>query len=528
MKIKKLWVSKYKNIENIDLVFKSDLVTLLIGRNGLGKSNLIEILALIFRDLDLINKQEDLESWAYYDDRGHFEYIIRYECYNYDIQITVKKDIFKCELFTSETESVEIPFKNWKADKSNLYLPNYIIGYYSGENKRINEIIEPHALIEKRLQKNWHRRKTLPERNFRRLFFTENKHSQLLLITLAIYRNNVHYKNLIKRLFKDYLQIEEITKFDIRFNNPRSRFYKEIGAGADFFEENFTSSKSNVKFPFWNLKGKVNTLIGILFNHHLENASYRTYENDGEDKRRFVKEFLDLKDTTIQEIQEDIYKSFEHPIDFFDALESTFNLEILSEISVSVKLTGIDTIVKFSQLSEGQQQILTVIGMLLVTGRDECLFLFDEPDTHVNPRWQRDYVKLLSDFNLNGSKSHVIVATHSPLIVQSSENADVFLFKKHEGKVEIDAEQHQLHNWRIDQVLQSEYFEFENTRPPKLDYFMKRRDRILSKTSITKEDLDYLKKLDLEMGELPSGETLNDFQTMHLFHKIVAENKKNE
>src|SRR5690606_1441459 len=116
------------------------------------------------------------------------------------------------------------------------------------------------------------------------------------------------------------------------------RFYKEIGAGADFFEENFTSSKSNVKFPFWNLKGKVNTLIGILFNHHLENASYRTYENDGEDKRRFVKEFLDLKDTTIQEIQEDIYKSFEHPIDFFDSLESTFNLEILSEISVSVKL----------------------------------------------------------------------------------------------------------------------------------------------------------------------------------------------
>ena len=62
MKIKRLWVSKYKNIENIDLEFQSDLVTLLVGRNGVGKSNLIEILALIFRDLDLLNKLDDFKS----------------------------------------------------------------------------------------------------------------------------------------------------------------------------------------------------------------------------------------------------------------------------------------------------------------------------------------------------------------------------------------------------------------------------------------------------------------------------------
>lgn len=533
MKIKELWVSKYKNIENIDLTFHSDLVTLLIGRNGLGKSNLIEILALIFRDLDLINKQEDLESWAYYDDRGQFEFRIRYECYEHDIQITVKKDLFKFELFNSESIGIEKSFSEWKASKSEKYLPKYIIGYYSGENKRISKIIEPHSIIEKKLQRNWHRRKTLPERSLRRLFFTENKHSQLVLITLAIYRNNVVFGKLIEELFRDYLKIDQITKFDIKFNNPRSRYYKKIGASADYFEENYTNLKSEVKkskveFPFWNLKGKVNKLIGILFNHHLENASYITYENEGDDKRRFVKEFLQLKDTKIEEIFEEIYEEFEHPMDFFDALESTFNLEILSEISVTVKLNDLDHLINFTQLSEGQQQIMTVIGTLLITGRDECLFLFDEPDTHVNPRWQRDYVQLIRDFNLNGTKSHVIIATHSPLIVQSSENADVFLFKKLENKIIIDTAPHQIHNWRIDQVLQSEYFEFENTRPSHLDEFMKKREEILSKIEITKEDMKYLRELDKKMGQLPSGETLNDFQTIHLFHQIVAQNKIDE
>ena len=37
--------------------------------------------------------------------------------------------------------------------------------------------------------------------------------------------------------------------------------------------------------------------------------------------------------------------------------------------------------VKFSQLSEGEQQLLTVLGLLLFTQDDELLYLLDEPDT---------------------------------------------------------------------------------------------------------------------------------------------------
>ncbi|MCP4052306.1 MAG: AAA family ATPase [Mesoflavibacter sp.] len=536
MKIKRLWVSKYKNIENIDLEFQSDLVTLLVGRNGLGKSNLIEILALIFRDLDLLNTYEELTSWAYYEDRGQFEYIIEYYSRGNDIRITTKQDQFQVEVRTTGSDDFRVlDFGEWIVSKERL-LPKYIIGYYSGENKRIQELIEPHAKIEKRLQRNWHRRKTLPERSLRRLFFAENKHSQLLLITLAVYKNNVSFEGLVNRLFHDYLLINSVDSFDIKFNNPRSRYYKDLNASANYFEENFTSSKieERLDYPFWNLKGKIHDLISVLFNHHLENASYIIYENvdEGqgkEDSRRFVKEFLQLKDTKIREVENEIYEKFPHPIDFFNALEGCYNLEILSSISVEVKIAnGTEDLqkVKFEQLSEGQQQILTVLGILLTTANDECLFLFDEPDTHVNPRWQRDYVNLLHNFNLNGENTQIILATHSALIVQSSERADVFLFKKDNGEVVIDTAPPEIHNWRIDQVLMSEYFGLQNVRPPSLDDFMRRREELLNKEILTEEDKLQLIEYNKRMKALPNGETLNDFYSMKMIREIIAEYKK--
>ena len=51
MKILSLKIPVYKNLRDIDLSFESTLITLLVGQNGLGKSNLIEILASIFKDL---------------------------------------------------------------------------------------------------------------------------------------------------------------------------------------------------------------------------------------------------------------------------------------------------------------------------------------------------------------------------------------------------------------------------------------------------------------------------------------------
>ncbi|MEZ5023763.1 MAG: AAA family ATPase [Chitinophagales bacterium] len=56
--------------------------------------------------------------------------------------------------------------------------------------------------------------------------------------------------------------------------------------------------------------------------------------------------------------------------------------------------------------------------------------MLDELDTHLNPNWQRDLIEHIKEFNINDN-SHIFLATHSPLVVQSSmEKDDVFVFKK--------------------------------------------------------------------------------------------------
>lgn len=527
MKIKSLWVSEYKNLKNIDLKFNSNLITLLVGQNGLGKSNLIEILTLIFRDLDSLENEDDYTSWAYYPEKGQFEFTINFECNYKDIFVTLKKDFFEVKGRPIDFNIIYHPLSFAEFKKSRKeFLPKYIIGYYSGENKRIKELIEDYIYKEKKNQRNFHRRKTKPDQSLRKIFFAENFHSQLLLLTLAVYREKLEYKELIDTFFEIYLEIDSVNTFDIRFNNPRSRHYKKLNKSADYFLDNFTNTKETVENPFWNLKGKINHLIGILFNHHLSNDSYLIYDNDGEDKRRFVNEFLELKGTKISEIRDEIYEKFKHPIDFFDALESSSVLEILNYVDITVKKKNVANPIKFGQLSEGQQQLLSVIGLILVTGKEDCLFLLDEPDTHVNPKWQRNFVKLLRDYNLNDDKSHIFLATHSPLLVQAYEDEDLLLFRREGEEVLIDIENHQIQNWRIDQVLVSEYFNLPSARPPKIDDYISLRSDILSKRIVSPEDLQLLKNYENKFGVFPTGETIEDIEAMMLIREINQNNVK--
>lgn len=54
MRIEQLTITDFKNLQDFQIDFDTgSLTSVLVGRNGTGKSNLLEALVLIFRDLDL-------------------------------------------------------------------------------------------------------------------------------------------------------------------------------------------------------------------------------------------------------------------------------------------------------------------------------------------------------------------------------------------------------------------------------------------------------------------------------------------
>lgn len=355
------------------------------------------------------------------------------------------------------------------------------------------------------------------DKRFRKLFFAENHHAQLVLLTLLLYKGQTasaafqaKIQDLINR-FCSFTELEEIN-FTLRQPSWYSRTGKQQVLGMDYLEENIFEG-SKVTTPFWGAKGKANEIISYLYN----NAQSYTGYYDEESK----KEQLELNNINKIDLAVGIYEKFNHPINFFDALESLLQIEAIHKLELSVKSKTADVTFDFAQLSEGEQQLITVLGLILITGKDDCLFLLDEPDTHLNPIWQRRYVQLLNDFNLNDDNSHIIVATHSPLIVQAAEKADIFLYKQVDNRTIVENNPVSIHNWRIDQVLTSEYFNLVNSRPSNLDEYMELRQKILSKPKLAEEDHQMLRKFENQFGILPTGETIDEIRSLLLINRIA-------
>jgi predicted ATPase len=564
MKIRRLKIAEYKNIKDLELTFSSSLISLLIGKNGVGKSNLIEILALIFRGLDLCKSEEKLIEWPRHGD--HFEYEIDYNCKGREIRIVSTEESFQAFLVTltnEEDELTEIEISQFLNDKAEMYLPDYVIGYYSGENKRIHEIIQPYAEIA------WENIRSArgEQTTFRRLFFVENEHAQLLLLTLLLYRDSdevtENFKERANELLTDFTSVEEINELSVKLRNPL--WYTRITDKAtqqavlDFDEMEYEGtdeddeggggggggelnpmfslgiddleqhlSFNSARYPFWGIKGKAHQLLLSLYDNLEGPLRYYTEEDElGNEEIEFVS--FDSMD--IEAIEKQVYELFDHPINFFEALDTLQLVESLDELILTVKHRYAGDRFKLSQLSEGERQLFTVLGLLLITSQGDTLYLLDEPDTHLNPRWQRDYISLLRKFSLNQDNSHIIVASHSPLLVQDAQDIDLFLFLRENNKTVVDTDNYAIANWRIDHVLASKYFDLPSTRPKALDEYMELRKSILSQAVISPEDKQRLEEMADEFGTLPTGETIHEIEmqiTLNQFIEKVSDDPDNK
>ena len=65
MRIDRLTIGNFKNLRELTIDFDEEYpTTVILGRNGTGKSNLLEALIIIFRDLNLgEEKLEPLVAW---------------------------------------------------------------------------------------------------------------------------------------------------------------------------------------------------------------------------------------------------------------------------------------------------------------------------------------------------------------------------------------------------------------------------------------------------------------------------------
>jgi predicted ATPase len=403
----------FKNLKNVTLDFDAEhWITVAIGWNGTGKSNILEALAIIFREF-MTAKKPDIPfafEMVYRMGEAPAQRRIRiqhnpdYARDRYKIYVQKNIGMEDTNSMPRDEESREILGERlsvtaFKSDQHNL--PRYVFSYYSGEGTRLQEIFTPY------LEKYDSDLRAGRDPGLKKLFYAMPAHSQFVLLAFLI-----HQDIPVRQFLNDHLGIDpdngiESVLFVLR-------------------EPPWHSTAPEGDRRFWNARGIVQQFLSRLYE-----ASLAPIETQALvpvslwNKKTLGFKYLYLKD--IAALRELV--AGDSPAKFFRDLESTYVSQLIDEVRIKVRLKSNDNAVTFRELSEGEQQLLTVLGLLRFTAEEESLFLLDEPDTHLNPQWSVDYLKYLELFlGINadeGHTSHVLLTTHNAIAIAGLEREQV-------------------------------------------------------------------------------------------------------
>ncbi len=484
MRIDWFWIQEYKNLKSLKIDFAQDhLITVLIGRNGTGKSNVLEALAVLFRDLVTGENEQGLKN------KPSFAFRICYQIKDSWIRIDadpekaspyrVKLAPFKAgerpptEVNFEEAPGSDLPLAKLR-DEFDGYLPKFIFGYYSGQSQRLEEIFRRYLT---RYDRDLRSGKNP---GIKRLFYALPVHSNFVLLSFII--NNAE---LTDNFLRDQLGLEEGGIDSVLFVLRQPSWSSKIGDPR-----------------FWNARGLVARFLSRLYDISLAPLRLKRREKVSLWNTREI-EFLYLFVKDLEALRE--LGHGKTTAEFFQDLESTYVSELIDEIRIRVKLRKNDGSVTFRELSEGEQQLLTVLGLLRFTAEEESLFLLDEPDTHLNPRWSVEYIEHIRSFlkkaDNGGQSSHVLLATHNPIAVAELEKEQVQILNRDEQTMQISASEPETHPRGMGYagVVTSEMFGLSAALDTYTQGLLAKKRRLSSKDELSNEERTELRTINEEL-----------------------------
>jgi predicted ATPase len=472
MKLHRLEISAFKNLRDFTIEFGNNLTTVLLGQNGTGKSNLLEALILIFRDLDL-------------GDPPEFKYKLDYECRGRLIHIDAdparekKREQVQITVHQGDEIPKAIPYTQFYGASERQYLPSYVFGYYSGPSNRMEKHFDKH-------QDRFYRDLLHGvDKPLRPLLYARPVHSQFALLSFFIDEEEhlTEGGQGVRDFLDELLGIQKLVS--VLFIMRQPPWKSKEGDGR-----------------FWNARGVVGDLLGRLYEIAL--APMRL-------KVRVTPEFA--SSTTLEHLYlylpsvKALKRLFDHygnQQEFFKALESTYISKILSEVRIRLQRRDADGSLTFRDLSEGEQQLLMVLGLLRFTKEDEALFLLDEPDTHLNPAWSVQYLEFMRRVVGEQPTSQVIMSTHNPLVIAGLERDDVRIMqrKQADGQIYVEMPRENPRGMGFSGILTSELFGLRSALDLPTQALLDKQRVLAAQEILTREERRELGNLTDQLDEL--------------------------
>lgn len=587
MQLQRIRVQAFRNLRELDISFATHLPPregapadvqpqqirshALIGQNGTGKSNLIEALITIFRDVDL-------------DREAAFDYTLEYSIRGYTVHIE------------ADTSKQKRPYVrvDGKAEsqgyllRNRELLPAHIFAYYSGRNERIEALFQEHQrrfnlrqeiatdevlpdtyaapdrMIEleealrkfsgkgqselgdaefdelRRIQnelKPFHEQRTqffakaegrhrrrlkhLGDDRLRRLFYCRGGHSQLVLLACLLSDDPVFQKVLRN------LHIESLESALFVLKEPHR--LREKRRGGKFDEQDLNEGDPR----FWYARGNVVS----EFLDKLWQVSWAPIEQEATKQ-------IDFRGRTEKQNQLYLFVPSQEKLKqlgelvgstdgFFRYAEGAYVGDLIDEVRITVKKRDEHGgKVSFTHLSEGELQMLTVLGLMRITREDHCLFLLDEPDTHLNPIWKLRYfddiegVLASEDGTLVQGESQILITTHDPMMVGSLKREQVHILRRSGSRTVVDIPDEHPQGMGVTGLLKSELFGLSSTLDIETERRLFRRNELFVKQPRAPAEDAELSRLSAELADL--GFSTADFRDPDyaLFVRKMAQHRR--
>lgn len=452
------------------------------GPNGSGKSNLLEALAAIFYQLEVLRVRRSFLPEALQDETldlspvaFELDYLIRvpaeYRSSDSPLwaKVVVWKEVGESVRFLWENQSDFNTDKNevFSGGYADILLPQYVLGYSSGENEilslpffkmRFVQFDEYWTALAKQL--------SYPGRPDARLAYLDSGFSQAILLCNLLFQDEATLKP-----FREDVGIEQLKEFRIilRRSIPLTRQQAEAFTAHDdilagyaepgYFAVNPAINRDSDTGDYrlrllHGLEGDERTsiveklkrcatlhfhdetsdtlILDYCVNDHTKVAFRANFDGSPLALFQALQVLLTLNLYPVSDaLKLDLYTSTSHYVsETVPTLASDQRIMRIKHFYFTKQ--GVKQPMLLKELSDGEHQLLHSLGLCLLFRDTNSLFLLDEPETHFNPEWRANFISRLRQcLPDKGEFAHdMLITTHTPFLISDSKPDKVLVFAK--------------------------------------------------------------------------------------------------
>jgi restriction system-associated AAA family ATPase len=455
------------------------------GPNGSGKSNLLEALAAIFFQLEVLRVRRSFLPEALQGEALNFspvafelDYLIRVPA---EYRGPDSPEWANVGVLKNTGESVRLFWNNQSnfdagvpeilaGNLADMLLPQYVLGYSSGENEILSLPFFKMRFVQ--FDEYWNaltKQLSYPGHPETRLVYLDSGFSQAILLcnllfqdeaTLQAFREDVgigalkEFRIILRRSIA--LEPEQLQDFasedESQRQSPEEIVKSNPALSAETDEMGVTHYRLNL---IQLLEGGDKSSLMVSALKRCATISYVDEATDtltldywvNEATKEAFRENFDNSPlalfqafqvllmlnlyAVIPAIKEDLYQSTSHYVnETVPVLASDQRIMRFKFVRFTKQCLAEPIMLK--QLSDGEHQLLHSLGLCLLFRNTNSLFLLDEPETHFNPDWRANFISRLRQC-LPGTgefAQEMLITTHTPYLISDSKPDKVLVFEK--------------------------------------------------------------------------------------------------